>query len=136
MDGRLKMGDRRLGPALCRVTHCAALPKHMHARTREVKALHVAPAERGKGYGTSLMHKLCREADADNMILVLMPRGFADAAWTDEQLAGWYEQFGFQVIQREPAVLMARAPGSTPRLLALSPVAASMYAERFGKAHQ
>jgi GNAT superfamily N-acetyltransferase len=108
----------------------------MQARTREVKTLLVDLAERGKGYATSLMHKLCREADADNMILVLMPQGFADAAWTDEQLAGWYEQFGFQVIQTEPAVLMARPPGSTPRLLALSPVAASMYAERFGKAHQ
>jgi N-acetylglutamate synthase-like GNAT family acetyltransferase len=96
----------------------------MQARTREVKALVVDEAERGKGYGTTLMHKLAREADADNLVLVLMI--------DDEALAGWYEQFGFALIQKEPALLMARPPGSTPRLLELNPVARVMALARIG----
>lgn len=52
------------------------------------------------GHGSALMRKVCKEADRTRCILVLNPQG--------AELEPWYSRFGFVVIQREPAVLMAR----------------------------
>lgn len=116
--------DHHVGPACCRVRQTNALPAHMSARVRELCNLEVPASEQGKGYATTLVHKVCREADAAGMVLVLWPQPFGEnIALSRSQLEDWYSrEFGFQRIQEEP-VLMARMPGSTPRLLALKPVA-------------
>ena len=128
MDGvnAMETGERRLGPATCRIRQCTALPERMRERSREVTALLVKPEDRRKGYGTSLMHKVCREADAAGIVLVVWPMAFArrESDMDDEQLSRWYEfNFGFIVIQYKPELLMARLPDGTPRLLKLNPVA-------------
>ncbi len=119
----MKTGDRSVGPAHCRVRQTNAVPERMRGRVREVSGVEVPVNEQNKGYATTLMHKVCREADAANIVLVLWPQPFGDnISLSKQQLIGWYrERFGFQCIQPEP-YLMARMPGATPRLLSLNPV--------------
>lgn len=114
----------RVGPATCRIRRTVALPANMRERTRELCALEVPASEQGNGYATTLVHKVCRDADRAGIVLVLWPQPWGDnIALSRGQLADWYaREFGFIIIQPDP-VLMARQPGATPRLLALKPVA-------------
>lgn len=117
--------DYNVGPATCRVRRSLAFPAHLRDGIRELAKLQVPATERGKGYATSLVHKVCREADKAGVVLVLWPQPFGDGEMTQEQLVAWYgREFGFQVIQPEP-VLMARPLNSTPRVLAPKPSAAA-----------
>lgn len=131
MDDVMKTGERRVGSATCRVRQTQAVPFRMRARVREVTALEVPFEEQNKGYATTLMHRVCSEADAANIVLVLWPRPFGDnISLSKQQLIDWYhERFGFQCIQPEP-YLMARMPGATPRLLALNPISAALFKEK------
>ena len=124
-------GERKVGYATCRVRQCNALPHRMREKTREIVELEVPAAEQGKGYATSLMHKVCREADKAGIVLLLTPQPYGDNTnLSKSYLMSWYEaRFGFQTIQQEPT-LMARMPGSTPRLLALNPVTDALYQEK------
>lgn len=124
MDG-MKTGNRMLGnTAYCRVRRCMALPEHMRDGTREITGLSVVSGRRNEGLATTLMHKVCREADEAGLVLVLFPQPFDGGELDQERLIQWYSQrFGFQVIQVAPETLMARQPGATPRLLSLLPIA-------------
>lgn len=125
-------GERRVGPATLRVRQCEALPLHMRPKTREIINLETKFEEQGKGYATTLMHKVCREADAAGLVLVLSPQPWVDNInLSQAQLIEWYQRsFGFQPVQAEPMVLMARMPGATPRLLTLNPVTEAMQKEK------
>jgi len=125
-------GERKVGPARCRVRQCTALPERMRAKTREIVDVETPFTEQGKGYATTLLHKVCREADAAGLVLVLSPQPFGDNInLSKDQLIGWYERsFGFAVIQHQPMVLMARMPGATPRMLALNPVTEALQKEK------
>ena len=116
--------DHTLGPASCRVRQTNAVPLEMRASIRELCNLEVPAAEQGKGYATSLVHKVCREADAAGIVLVLWPQPWGDhIAMSRNQLAEWYaREFGFQAIQPEP-LMMARMVGGTPRVMGLKPTA-------------
>ena len=125
-------GERRVGPATLRVRQCEALPLHLRPKTREIVNLETKFEEQGKGYATTLMHKVCREADAAGLVLVLSPQPWGDNInLSQAQLLDWYQRsFGFQPVQTEPMVLMARMPGATPRLLTLNPVTEAMQKEK------
>lgn len=116
--------DYRVGPATCRVRRSNAVPMQMREGVRELCSLEVPAAEQGKGYATTLVHKVCREADEAGVVLILWPQPWGDnIAMSRNQLAEWYaREFGFQAIQPDP-LLMARMPGATPRALGLLPVA-------------
>jgi hypothetical protein len=113
------LGFRRVGGASCYVRICKALPSHMQPGTREVFKLWTDPKHRKRGFATTLMHSICREADIAKITLVL----FAEPYFEDkevyipqQELEAWYcAEFGFQVIQHEPK-LLARAPGATPKV--------------------
>jgi hypothetical protein len=132
MINPMPTGERKVGPARCRVRQCTALPERMRAKTREVVDVETPFDEQGKGYATTLLHKVCREADAAGLVLVLSPQPFGDNInLSKEQLIDWYERsFGFAVIQHQPMVLMARMPGATPRLLTLNPVTEALQKEK------
>lgn len=125
-------GERRVGPASLRVRQCEALPAHLRLSTREIVSLETVFDEQGKGYATTLMHKVCREADAAGLVLVLVPQPWGDNInLSQTQLMEWYQNsFGFQAIQAEPMVLMARMPGATPRLLELNPITQALQKEK------
>jgi N-acetylglutamate synthase-like GNAT family acetyltransferase len=128
MDGMIT-GIRRNGAASLYVRQCTALPEVMRAKTREVAKLEVQESKQNQGYATSLMHKVCREADEAGLMLVLWPQPFGDnIRLSKQQLIEWYErEFGFMIIQPHP-VLMARLLYGTPKKLALKPLTASLYA--------
>lgn len=125
-------GERRVGAAVLRVRQCEALPVHMRPKTREIVNLETKFEEQGKGYATTLMYKVCREADAVGLVLVLSPQPWGDNInLSQAQLIEWYQlRFGFQLVQTKPMVLMARMPGATPRLLTLNPVIEALQKEK------
>lgn len=128
----MKTGDRSVGPAKLRVRQCPALPPALQKTTRELVNVETPFAEQGKGYMTTLIHKVCREADAANLVLVLSPQPWGDNInLSKQQLEDWYARsFGFHVIQREPMTLMARMVNGTPQAMQLTPVTEALYKER------
>lgn len=128
----MKTGDRSVGPAKLRVRQCPALPPALQKTTRELVNVETPFEEQGKGYMTTLIHKVCREADAANLVLVLSPQPWGDNInLSKQQLEDWYARsFGFHVIQREPMTLMARMVNGTPQALQLTPVTEALYKER------
>jgi hypothetical protein len=127
----MKTGDRSVGPAKLRVRQCPALPPALQKTTRELVNVETPFAEQGKGYMTTLIHKVCREADAANIVLVLTPQPYGDNInLSKQQLEEWYARsFGFHVIQREPMTLMARMVNGTPQALQLTPITEALYKE-------
>lgn len=116
-------GFRRVGAARCQVREAEMLPVHMRKGTRLITDVYTEPEHAGKGYATTLMHSICREADQMNIMLILQPEPFGHASLPREELEVWYTvRFGFQMIQVDPP-LFARMPGGTPRsTLRLNPV--------------
>lgn len=103
----------------------------MRERTREVLSVFTPPAKRSEGHASDLMKKVCDEADRHSITLVLFVDPFEPSGGVEnheakhEMLVDWYSNyFGFTVIQKAPAVMMARMPGSTPRILSLTEVGA------------
>ena len=128
----MKTGDRSVGPAKLRVRQCSALPPALQKTTRELVNVETPFSEQGKGYATTLIHKVCREADKAGLVLVLTPQPYGDNInLSKQQLEDWYARsFGFHVIQREPMTLMARMVNGTPQALQLTPVTEALYKER------
>jgi GNAT superfamily N-acetyltransferase len=88
----------------------------MHEKIREVIGVLVPADKRGQGYATTLMHKICREADDHGLTLFIKVEPFDNEPMTMEKLTDWYgSSFGFAVIQVTPR-LMARMPWSTPSI--------------------
>jgi hypothetical protein len=113
---------RRVGGASCRIGTCAAIPEVMRKRSREITDLRTDPGKRRRGFATTLLHSLCREADEAQILLILRPEVFREpddefSIMSQDDLEAWYIcSFGFQLIQTEPVRLMARPPGSTPKV--------------------
>jgi hypothetical protein len=122
------IGARTLGPARLELRR----PQFKDAppNLREIIELEVPSAEQRKGYGTSLVHAVCREADKYRFVLMLAPQPFGDhIAMSKDELSVWYcEEFGFMPVQTEP-LIMARMPGATPSKLTLKPLNAALYKE-------
>lgn len=123
------MGERKLGPARLKlsVPQIRGVPPNL----REVSELEVPSEQQRQGFGTTLLHAVCREADAAKVVLMLAPQPFGDhIAMSKDELSVWYcEEFGFMPVQAEP-LLMARLPNTTPaRKLVLKPLNAALYKE-------
>lgn len=84
------------------------LPESMRG-VMEVLRVWTDPEHRKQGYATELMQTIIKDADIEGVVLMLNPRTFG-AGGGLENLAPWYERFGFMVIQKKPVVLMARMP--------------------------
>ena len=127
----MNTGPRSVGPAKLRVRQCPALPPALQKTTREIVNLETTFAEQGKGYATTLMHKVCREADAAGLVLVLSPQPWGDNMnLSKQQLEDWYARsFGFHTIQESPMVLMARMVNGTPKMMELKPLTEAIYKE-------
>lgn len=127
----MKTGPRSVGAASLRIRQCPALPPALQKTTRELVNVETPFAEQGKGYMTTLIHKVCREADAANLVLVLTPQPYGDNInLSKQQLEEWYARsFGFCVIQTEPMTLMARMVNGTPKMMELTPITEALYKE-------
>lgn len=129
---KMPSGERRVRSASLRVRQNDTLPLHLREKTREIVDLETTYEDQGKGYATTLMHKVCREADQVGLILILTPAPWGDnISMSKAQLIDWYgRSFGFQAFQTEPMVVMARMPGATPRLLELNPTIRAIQSEK------
>ena len=127
----MKTGPRSVGAASLRIRQCPALPPALQKTTRELVNVETPFAEQGKGYMTTLIHKVCREADAAGLVLVLSPQPYGDNInLSKQQLEEWYARsFGFWVIQTEPMTLMARMINGTPKMMELTPITEALYKE-------
>ncbi len=110
-------GERKFGAATCKVGPSVQIPKRMRDRIVEMSGLFCPPEQRGQGFATELVHSVCREADDANYVVLIHVQPYGEIGMSEAQLAEWYARtFGFAPIQVKP-LLMARMPGSTPRLL-------------------
>jgi GNAT superfamily N-acetyltransferase len=73
--------------------------------------VHVDPAHRGAGEGRELLARLCADADAVGMG-VLLAVGFGEGALGREQLRQWYERCGFRLldVEDDDSYVMVRPP--------------------------
>lgn len=96
--------------ARCEVVKNPELPADMQDRVREVVRVWTDRDQRQQGYATQLMQAVCEEADVENIVLILQPKGYDSVkAPGKDKLVSWYKRFGFVKTQESP-VLMARAP--------------------------
>ena len=95
----MRLGERTLGQSSLFLGKSDALPEYLKA-VIEVSSVFTPKEERKKGYADALMARIVAEADAEKVVLMLMPDGF-------DWLEAWYEKHGFKRIQDYP-VLMAR----------------------------
>ena len=112
------LGERSFKTATCKLVSSIALPVRMRPMVRELTMLYVPHDDRKKGYGSQLLHDVCREVDSQNLTLLLQVEES-----DKERLCAWYTRFGFQPIQAKP-ILMARVPGSAP--MAASPISSAI----------
>lgn len=126
------MGERTVGPArlMLRLPQVAKGVGSLR-NLRELAELQCT--EQRKGFATTLVHAVCREADKHGIVLMLAPQPFGDhIAMSKDQLVDWYaREFGFMEFQASP-LLMARLPGATPSKLVLKPLDASLYQAKKG----
>ncbi len=74
----------------------------------EVVRVWTDPEQRKQGFATELMKSIIEDADIEGAVLMLNPKPFGRVGL--ENLAPWYERFGFATIQTKPVRLMARMP--------------------------
>ncbi len=74
----------------------------------EVVRVWTDPEARNQGFATELMKSIIEDADIEGCVLILRPNTFGKVGL--ENLAEWYERFGFSTIQIKPVQLMARMP--------------------------
>ena len=98
----MELGTREHEGASLELSQSKELPENLSAII-EVSKLQTPKLQRRKGLATDLLMQVCDEADAEGIVLMLMPDG-------EEWLQGFYGRFGFATIQTEPVVLMARPP--------------------------
>lgn len=110
----MNLGSREHKGASLRISMCEAMPEDMRDKTREVVSL--ASTNPRKGHATTLMWTVCHEADQAGVMLLLQPKQFGGGEMDNGKLERFYGRFGFQVVQREPAVLMARSPERVNRI--------------------
>ena len=59
--------------------------------------INVPSGYRGQGYGTELLRRVCEEADAEEVVLVLEVNAYGDL--NDDQLREWYSRYGFEEVE-------------------------------------
>jgi GNAT superfamily N-acetyltransferase len=116
MDVSMKPGMRQHGPATLRLSFNTNVPAHLRGGLLEVSHVLTPERHRGHGYASMLLQKVCAEADEAAKVLLVFPKPYADSPLSDEQLMDWYSAFGFDLIQTQPAPLMARAPNAEIRV--------------------
>lgn len=77
-------------------------------RTRQLLDVETYPAYRQQGYATKLIKRVCADADAEDICLVLVPEpyGTDEPQMSPEKLEAWYQGFGFKPIPETPKIYL------------------------------
>lgn len=121
----MKPGARTHGAASLRLSHNPHVPAHLRGGLLEISHVQTINTARQRGQASLLLQKVCAEADAAGMVLLLRPLPYDDAPMDRAQLMDWYSRFGFDVIQTHPVTLMARSAGAQQRF-AVKPLVVEM----------
>lgn len=105
----MELGDYGRGAASLTLTALDGVGPDEIDRIRVIVKLRTDPAYRRKGHATRLLKAICQEADTTGTVLLIEPAPFDDAPHKVGQLAHFYRRFGFETLQTEPRILMARA---------------------------
>jgi GNAT superfamily N-acetyltransferase len=104
-------GDCTHKGATCTVEWTALLPDN----ARFIRHVFTAPERRNHGDATALMRSIAAQADALGIALVLHPEAHDPLeygnALDQRQIERWYRGLGFVTLQRDPVLLLVRAPG-------------------------
>jgi ribosomal protein S18 acetylase RimI-like enzyme len=79
-------------------------------RIAYVRDVHVPTTVRGAGHGRALLRELTARADREGWTLMLESKAQGEGGLSTSQLVAWYLRHGFEVLDDEPSVLMARFP--------------------------
>lgn len=108
MMSDMPVGERKYGPSSVFVGMNTEVAPRNRDKLRELIKLETEEGKRGQGYGTTLLRRVCKEADQAHKTLLVHVD--PQDGRTVEQLSMWYEQFGFVPLQHEPAEIMVRIP--------------------------
>jgi ribosomal protein S18 acetylase RimI-like enzyme len=61
----------------------------------EITSLCVSKSQRGKGYGSAILRKVCDDADAEGFPLYIVARPFDESPMTRLETVAWYQRAGF-----------------------------------------
>lgn len=108
----MNLGHRTFGHSSVRLTHFRPdigdeADKIVWDKCRMVSHVETDPRHRGKGHATHMMRKVCQQADAVGLSLVLEPKPYDDEPMDRNALESFYTRLGFMRIQDDP-VLMVR----------------------------
>jgi predicted N-acetyltransferase YhbS len=95
-------GKREYRSGSLTLRYCQALPSNDRGHVRELSGLFVPEEHRSSGVASTLMRRVCAEADFHDKTLMLL---LDDAALTP-----FYLRFGFDLIQTDPVRIMRRTP--------------------------
>lgn len=111
----MKAGERKLRYSTLTIDETGkmeGMPPEVAERIRWIRDVETQDGHKRKGWATKLMTKVCKEADAANMGLMLEPNGYGDMP--DIELQRWYyKHFSFITVQtskKDLPCLMFRAP--------------------------
>ena len=105
----MKTGIVTAGPASARVAYSQMVPVSQRGQVRELAAIRVPAESRRQGHASALLRKVCGNADAGQITLILKVEPFDGKPVDTGRLAEFYERFSFVAIQAAPLV-MARMP--------------------------
>lgn len=121
----MKPGLRQHGPATLRLSFNTMVPAHLRGGLLEISHVLTPESHRGQGYASMLLQKVCAEADEAGKVLLLNPKPYDTEPMNAEELTDWYSRFGFDLIQTQPALLMAR-PAHAEQRVQMKPLAFAM----------
>lgn len=115
----MKTGTRTLGPASLKLSYSQQVAAHLRGGLREISHLLVKEDRRNQGHASDLMRMICREADENNIMLMLMPQPFDMPELSKAELRDWYSRrFGFTILQETPTIMIRQAYGVRKLFLA------------------
>lgn len=102
-----KSASLRVAVPIGIVDEDAGETERMQEGIREL--LDVQSGNQRKGHASSLLKSVCTEADVESKVLMVQVNAYSDGMG-NEALQKWYARHGFDTIQTEPVLLMARKP--------------------------
>jgi len=107
----MKYGKRQWHGASLEIGVAAALPQHMRKDIVMVSKVYCEPTMRRQGYANTLLARVCLQADMERKMLMLKVGDGEEGALDHQALLEWYERYGFEIVQREPLLMLRQHIG-------------------------
>lgn len=113
----MKTGQIILGASSCELRYSSLVPAHLRGLLLEIINLLTDTKQQSNNHASALMQEVCQQADQDGIVLMIVPKPFANSPMSAQQLQDWYERrFGFGLLQADPAILIRLPQRAAERL--------------------